>query len=63
MCVVLGIDTKLIPKGKCNHPDKRRVVEERIKDGLPVLEFEWTHCVFCRDDGCVFGGECSYRSE
>lgn len=61
--IALGIDTKVITKGKCNHPNKRHVVEERLKDGLPILKFEWTHCIFCHNDCCMFGGECSYRSK
>ena len=61
--MALGIDTKVVVKGKCNHPDKKHIVEEHLKDGLPILEFEWTRCVFCHNDVCVFGGECSYKSK
>lgn len=63
MNVAYGINTKIVVKGKCNHPDKRGIVEEYLKDGLPIPKFSWTHCVFCHNDGCVFGGECSYRSK
>lgn len=63
MCSVLGADTKIIASGKCNHPNKRYVNEKYAKDGLPIPEFAWTHCVFYRNDDCVFRGECKYRTE
>lgn len=59
-----GIDTKIITNGKCNHPDKRSVNKEYIKDRLPIPAFAWTHCIFYRKDGCcVFAGECEHRIE
>lgn len=61
--VILGVDTKIIIKGKCNHPNKRSVDKEYSKDRLPIPEFAWTHCVFCNNDDCIFGGECNYRSK
>ena len=60
--VAFGADTKIVSNGKCNHPNKRCVNEEYLKDRLPIPEFAWTHCVFYRkDDGCVFGGKCKHR--
>ena len=61
--VALGVGTKIITNGKCNHPDKRRVNEEYLRDRLPITEFAWTHCIFCRNDGCIFVGECKHRIE
>lgn len=59
--IALGIDTKVVANGKCNHPNKRNVNEKYLKDGLPIPKFAWTHCVFCRNDDCIFGGECEHR--
>ena len=62
--VALGIDTKVIALGKCNHPNKREVIKEFIGDGLPFPEFAWTHCVFYRPMNtgeCMFAGNCEHR--
>lgn len=62
-CVAAGIDTKIVPSGKCNHPEKRFVKEEYL-DGLPIPEHAWTHCIFCnKDSDCFFTGECNHRIE
>ena len=61
--VGLGIDAKIIPSGKCNHPEKRFVREEYL-DGLPIPEHAWTHCIFCsKNSDCFFGGDCEHRIE
>lgn len=35
--VAFGAYTKIIAKSKCNHPNKRSVSEEYLKDRLPIL--------------------------
>lgn len=60
LSAALGVDAKVVPNGKCNHPNKREVRRERL-DGLPISERDWTHCVFCRGGECVFAGECEHR--
>lgn len=37
--------------------------ERGDKYGLPIPEFAFTHCIFCRNDDCNFGGECEHRTE
>lgn len=61
--VALGINNKVIASGKCNHPNKRKVNKEYLKDGLPIPGFAWTHCIFCCNDDCVFGGNCKYKKK
>lgn len=61
--VALGIDTKVVASGKCNHPTKR-FIDEKYVYGLPIPEFAWTHCIFCfRDETCNFAGKCEYKEE
>lgn len=64
--VAIGIDAKLVPIGKCNHPDIRYVSKDILNDGLPIPEHLWTHCIFCKkyeseNDMCFFAGECDHR--
>lgn len=59
--VAFGIDNKVVASSKCNHPNKRKVNKEYLKDGLPVPSFAWPHCIFCINDDCVFGGNCEYK--
>lgn len=61
--VALGVDTRVVASGKCNHPNKISVIKEYLKDGLPMPAFAWTHCVFCRNDDCIFNGECEHKIE
>lgn len=60
--VALGIDAKVTPNGKCNHPYKREFRQEFI-DRLPIPGWDWPHCIFCLNDECVFAGECEHREE
>lgn len=58
----LGSNDYVIANGKCNHPTKRFINEQYMKDGLPIPKFAWTHCIFCAKGGaCYFGGDCEYR--
>ena len=57
----VGADVKVVPNGKCNHPNKREVTQEYLLDGLPIPEWAWTHCMFCYGDECVYAGECEHR--
>ena len=60
--VALGIDTKIIPTGKCNHPNRRFIPEDIKNDGLPIPEHLWPHCVFYRKNGdCIFDGNCNHK--
>ena len=59
--VVLDIDTKIVVNSKCDHPNKRNAIKEYLSDNLPIPEFAWTHCVFCHNNDCIFGGECKYK--
>ena len=56
----LGIDTIVIPIGKCMHLNRRTINKDRL-DGLPISEQDWTHCIFYSESGeCYFAGDCSY---
>lgn len=59
--IALGIDTKVVIKGKCNHPNIRSINKEYLKDGLPIPEFAWTHCNFYQNGNCLFGENCKYN--
>ena len=62
--VALGIDAKVVPCGKCHHPNKRDVNRELLKKRVPIKnEADWTHCIFCRGEECVFAGECKHRED
>lgn len=61
-CEAIPSDAKIVPSGRCGHPDKRPVPEEIILDGLPIPEHLWTHCVFCKGYGdCYFAGICNHK--
>lgn len=50
-----GINTKIVSRGQCAHPDKlpKEVVNEN-----PLLK----HCIFCRgEEKCYFDGECEWK--
>ena len=61
--VALGIDAKITPNGKCNHPYKKEFRQELLWDGLPVPMWEWSNCIFCKNGECVYAGECEHREE
>ena len=53
-CVALGVNAKIVPRGKCLYPDK--LSQDALKK-VPQSK----HCVFCRDNEmCYFNGNCDW---
>lgn len=67
---VEGYDSKAIGKnddivlmGVCNHPQKRVIEEDYLKDNLSVSEFTWTHCIYCVDGKYYYASNCQYKNK